>query len=68
MHYCIERLLLSDDLTDIERDQLEAAKRRRSTEYFDGLNVVASHARFTDLGRAIFAGAQTYMSQVYAAS
>ncbi len=68
MHYCIERLLASEALTDAERDQLEAAKRQRSAEYFDGLKVVASHARFTEIGGAIFAGAQAYMSQTYAAS
>jgi HEXXH motif-containing protein len=68
MHYCIERLLSSDALTDLERDQLEAAKRRRKAEYLDGLNVVASHARFTDAGTAIFAGAQKYMAQACAAS
>jgi hypothetical protein len=53
---------------DAERDQLEEAKRRRRTEYFNGLDVVASHARFTELGGAIFTGAQTYMSQAYPAS
>jgi HEXXH motif-containing protein len=68
MHYCIERLLASGALTNAERVQLEAAKKQRSAEYFDGLNVIASHARFTEPGTAIFAGAQTYMSQAYAAS
>jgi hypothetical protein len=68
MHYCIERLLSCEALTDAERDQLEATKRQRRTEYSDGLNVVASHARFTELGGAIFAGAQSYMSQAYAAA
>jgi len=63
MHYCIERLLTSEALTNFERNQLEAAKIRRRTDYLDGLKIVASHARFTDLGRAIFAGAQNYMSQ-----
>ena len=68
LYYCIERLLSSEALMDAERDQLEEAKRRRRTEYFNGLDVVASHARFTELGGAIFTGAQTYMSQAYPAS
>jgi HEXXH motif-containing protein len=63
MHYCIERLLLSETLTSVERNQLEAAKIRRRNEYIDGLSIVTSHARFTASGEAIFAGAQEYMSR-----
>lgn len=62
MHYCVERLLSSEALTKTERTQLEAAKARRRTDYLDGLKTVVSHARFTPLGGAIFAGAQNYMS------
>jgi hypothetical protein len=67
MHYCIERLLASSVLIAEERERLQAAKLRRRAEYAQGLEVVRSHARFTPVGRALFAGAQTYMSERIAA-
>jgi HEXXH motif-containing protein len=63
MHYCVERLLSSEALTETERKQLDAAKARRRTDYLDGLQTIVSHARFTPLGGAIFVGAQNYMSK-----
>jgi len=64
MHYCIERLLASQALNAAERDRLEAMKLRRKADYLQGLAIVASSARFTPVGRSIFAGAQDYMSQI----
>ena len=63
MHYCIERLLASDALSPEERVALETTKLRRRAEYKAGLEVVAAHARFTPTGRALFDGAQRYMSE-----
>jgi hypothetical protein len=63
MHYCIERLLASRALNAAERDRLEAMKLRRKADYLQGLQIVASSARFTPVGRSIFAGARDYMSQ-----
>jgi hypothetical protein len=63
MHYCIERLLRARALNAAERDRLEAMKLRRKADYLQGLEIVASNARFTPVGRSIFAGARDYMSQ-----
>ena len=63
MHYCVERLLASRALNAAERDRLEAVKLRRKADYLQGLEIVASSARFTPVGRSIFAGAQEYMSK-----
>jgi HEXXH motif-containing protein len=62
MHYCIERLLASQILSAAERDRLEAAKLRRRADYLQGMEIVSAHARFTAVGRALFEGAQTYMT------
>ena len=67
MHYCIERLLASSVLIAEERERLEVAKLRRRAEYAQGLCVVRSYARFTPVGRALFEGAETYMSERIAA-
>ena len=66
MHYCIERLLASDALNLEERAALETTQLRRRAEYKAGLEVVTAHARFTPTGRALFDGAQRYMSEACA--
>jgi len=62
MHYCFERLLASDALTAAERTLLEAEKARRRKEYFEAMDIVTAHARFTPVGRALSDEAQAYMA------
>ena len=66
MHYSIERMLASRAMNAAERDRLGAMKLRREIDYLQGLDIVASSARFTPVGRSIFAGAREYMSRANA--
>jgi HEXXH motif-containing protein len=61
MYYCFERLLASDLVSTTERELLEAAKTRRRREYFDAMDIISAHARFTPVGRSLFDAAQAFM-------
>jgi hypothetical protein len=63
MHLALATMLRSGELSAAEHAEATARVAEIADDYADGLAVVASAARFTDVGAAAFAGATTYMAE-----